>query len=88
MNRDHAEVFIESNFESVQHARQARDRRLAELEAEGYTCRTENLRAIDTGYWVFVIYAEVVKVEPIKVIVEQPFSRSKPKPKKYQVEGL
>ena len=44
-----AEVFIESDFESIQLARQTRDLRLAQLQSEGYSCRTENLRAIDTG---------------------------------------
>lgn len=52
-----AEVFLESEFDSSEIARQHRDERLTQLQAQGYVCRAENLYTIHTGMRIFTVIA-------------------------------
>ena len=60
----HQEVFIETSWEDTVAAREARDRRVAELQAEGLICTTENLWNVQ-GYRVYLLVAvpDVPEVE-------------------------
>jgi hypothetical protein len=51
------ELFLESDWKSIAAARQHRDQRLSELQAQGYVCEAENLYTIDTGRRVFLVRA-------------------------------
>ena len=58
------ETFLETDWEDEAAARQARDERAAQLQAQGFICICENLYNI-AGYRVFVLRAtEPEAVEP------------------------
>ncbi len=68
------ESFLESDFDSSQVARQKRDARLAELSAQGYACRVENLTTIHTGLRIFFVIAQ-----PTTEMNQEPL-RAEPQP--------
>jgi hypothetical protein len=74
------EIFPEKEFETESLARQYRDDRLAQLQAQGYDCSVENLQTIHTGHWVFVLHiSEAGPIqEPEDILLAE---RSKPSPK-------
>jgi hypothetical protein len=50
------EVFLETTWEDAEAARQARDDRAAQLEAQGWVCTCETLATVE-GRLVFVVVA-------------------------------
>jgi len=88
------EVFTEHEFESATIARQMRDQRLIQLEAEGYSCVAENLWTVDTERRVYVI--RIVPPDSLEASDSKPSEltsslkpkstiRPKSKPKVYEV---
>lgn len=74
------EIFPEKEFETESLARQSRDDRLAQLQAQGYDCSVENLQTIHTGHWVFVL--RISEADSTQAPEDVPLAeRSKPSPK-------
>lgn len=60
------EVFLETQFDDELAARQARDNRAAQLQAQGLLCTCEDLYTVD-GYRVFLVVATEVDPEGSQV---------------------
>jgi hypothetical protein len=61
------ETFLELDWEDADMAKQARDSRAAELQAQGLVCTCENLYNV-SGYRVFLLEAreaESVEIRPV-----------------------
>jgi hypothetical protein len=67
------ETFLELDWDSEEEARQARDARAAELQAQGLFCILENLYNIVNGRRVFVVIA--TKAEPLDSLTAQDSKR-------------
>lgn len=83
------EIFLESDFDSHQSARKERDQRLAQLQAQGYECRAENLYTVHTGMQVLIVVAvppaevsdSLRSKEPAGSISGEPAQGERPRPK-------
>lgn len=79
------EVFTEVEWEDARLARQKRDDRLIELQAQGYLCTAENLQTIHSGQWVYVVRAappELAAKISVETSAASPTpSRVRPRPK-------
>jgi hypothetical protein len=72
------EVYLESGLEAAAVVRQQRDERCAQLQAEGWECRREDLYTVD-GRRVFVVIAETLTAEPVAArTTESSSPRSRP----------
>lgn len=68
------ETFLELDWDSEDEARQARDARAAELQAQGLVCTVENLYNAVNGRRVFIVSA--TKAEPLDSLTAQDTRRS------------
>lgn len=75
------EVFLETAWEDAEAARQARDDRAAQLQAQGLICTCETLATVD-GRLVFVVVATEAPmiVTTPRQTQEQPRSSVRPRP--------
>lgn len=70
------EAFLESDRQEGL-ARQQRDRRAADLEANGYDCRRQTLHRVLDGMPVYIIEAHLP--EPEEIPSRRPIKRSTPR---------
>ncbi|PSN17590.1 hypothetical protein C7271_16930 [filamentous cyanobacterium CCP5] len=57
------ETFLETDWEEAEQAREARDQRAAQLEAQGLICSCSTLYRVNDGYRVFLVEAQTPEDE-------------------------
>ncbi|MBD0334240.1 MAG: hypothetical protein ICV62_02015 [Cyanobacteria bacterium Co-bin13] len=86
------ETFVETDWEEPAEAREARDQRAAQLEAQGWLCQCSTLYRITDGRRVFFLEArepeqiDVSDVRPRKKITpRQPRPAGEKRPRDFEV---
>lgn len=86
------ETFVETDWEEPTQAKEARDQRAAQLQAQGWLCECSTLYRITDGHRVFFLEArepeqiEVADVRPRKKVVpRQPKPAGERRPRDFEV---